>query len=140
MEQCHWSMKWITARKLCSVMEAVYRYKVTPKDNVSLLTTSVNTIHHYQVQLKGTDTLPSDEPKQQHTGYEVGDCVWTKIPDGLCTSYIIGRVTDMIGPQYVLVLEMPYHVRDLHPIVSSSVSESISDSEFSTQNTSLSFV
>ena len=39
VERCHWSLKRIAARKLCPIMEAVYWYNATPKDNVSPLTT-----------------------------------------------------------------------------------------------------
>ena len=52
-------------------MEAVYWDNVTPKDNVSPLTTPANLIHLYQVQLKGIDAL-LDEPKQPQIGYDVG--------------------------------------------------------------------
>ena len=41
-------------------MEAVYWYNVTPKDNVSPLTSPANLIHRYCVQL---NALPLDKPK-----------------------------------------------------------------------------
>lgn len=50
-------------RKLCSIMETVDWYNVTPKVDVLLLTTPTNMIHHYQVRLIGIDaaTLPAQD-------------------------------------------------------------------------------
>ena len=111
MEQCHQSMKQIAAKKLCPIIEAVYWYNVTLKDNVSPLTDPANLIHCYRVRLKGINALPPDETKQLHIGYDVGDHVWLKTPNGLCTlPYACGRITGMISPQNFLVNEMPHHV------------------------------
>lgn len=49
VERCHRSVKQIAVRKQCTIMEAVYWYNVTPKDNVSLLTAPANLIHRYHV-------------------------------------------------------------------------------------------
>ena len=116
-------------------MEAVYWYNATPKDNVSLLTTPVNLIHHYRVRQKGIDALPPDRPKQQQIRYDVGNRVWMKTPNGCCMSpYARGRVTGVISPQNVLINGMPCHVRDLRPVISLDTPESGSDSKLSTQN------
>ena len=58
VEWCHRSVKRITVRKQCPIMEAVYWYNVILKDNVSLLTAPANLIHHYRIQLKGINALP----------------------------------------------------------------------------------
>lgn len=134
VERCHRSVKLIAARKQCTIMEAVYWYNVTPKDNVSPLTAPANLIHRYHVRLKGIVAHPPDRPKQQ-SGYNVGDRVWMKTPIGRCTSpYTRGYVTGVISPQNILVDGMPRHVRDLRPLMGSSASESGSDSEFLTQS------
>lgn len=48
---------------------------------MSLLTVPANMIHQYQVQLEGINAIPLAEPKQQHIGYEVGDCAQLKVPE-----------------------------------------------------------
>ena len=75
-ERCHRSVKWIAASKQCPIMEAVYWYNATTKDNVSPLTAPANLIYSYCVWLKGIDAHPTDKPKQQQIRYDVGDCVW----------------------------------------------------------------
>ena len=65
VERYHRSVKWIAARKQCPIMEAVYWYNATPKDNVLPLTAPINLIHRYHVRLKGIDVPPLDKPKQQ---------------------------------------------------------------------------
>ena len=108
VERCHWRVKQIAARKQCPIMEAVYWYNATPKDNVSPLTAPVNLIYRYRVRLKGIDALPPDNPKQQQIRYEVGYPVWMKTPNRRCTSpYASRRVTGVISPQNVLVDGMP---------------------------------
>ena len=99
VERCHWSRKWITARKQCPIIEAVYWYNVTSNDNVSLLTAPANLIHCYLIRLKGINALPPDKPEQQQMRHDIGDCVWMKTPNGWCTSpYTCGRVTGVISP------------------------------------------
>ena len=71
MEQCHWSVKRIAARKLSYIMEAVYWYNVIPKDNVSPLT--ANMIYHCQVWLKGIDALPPADPEGDHSWVRVSN-------------------------------------------------------------------
>ena len=54
-ERCNRSVKRIATRKQSTVMEAVYRYNAALKDDVSIASASANTIHSYQVQIKGND-------------------------------------------------------------------------------------
>ena len=116
-------------------MGAVYWYIVTPKHDVSPLTSPANLFHRYRIRLKGIDTHPPDEHKQLQIGYDKGDCVWVKIPNGQCTSpYTHWHVTVVISLQNVLVDGMPRHIRDLRPIMGSNTFESRSDSELSTQS------
>ena len=48
--------------------------------------------------------------------------------------YAHGRVTGVISQENVLVNRMPHHVRNLHPVMGLSTSESGSDSKLSTQS------
>ena len=117
-----------------SIMEAVYWYNVTPKDNVLPLTAPANQIHCYWVWLKGINALTLDEPKQLQIGYNMSDRVWIKTQNGRCMSpYTHGGVTGVISPQNVLVDRMPCHVRDLRPVMGSNTSESESNSKLSTR-------
>ena len=135
MEQCHRSVKRFAARKQCPIMEAVYWYNATPKDNVWPLTAPINLIHCYHVWLKGIDAPPLDKPEQHQIRYDVGDRVWMKTPNGQCTSpNARGCVTGVICSQNVLINGMPCHVRDLRPIIGLDTSEKGSDSELSTQS------
>ena len=129
----HQSVKQIAVKKQCPIMEAVYQYNVTSKDNVSPLTSPANLIHRYWVWLKSIDALPPDEPKQLQIGYNVGDCVWIKTLNGWCPfPYTGGYVTGVIRPQNILVDGMLHHVRYLRPVVGSNTLVSRSDSELST--------
>ena len=135
VERCHRSVKRIAARKQCPIMEAVHWYNATPKDNVSPLTAPISLIHRYRVRLKGIDAPSLDKPEQQQIRYDVGDRVWMKTLNGRCTSpYARGHVTGVISSQNVLVNGMPYHVRDLCPVIGLDTSEGGSDSELSTQS------
>ena len=124
VEQCHWNVKRTAARKQCSIMEAVYWYNVTPKDNVLPLTAPANLIHRYRVRLKGINVLPPDKSKQQQMRYDVDDPVWMKTPNGRCMSpYTPGCVVGVISPQNVLVNKMLHHVRDLCPVIGLNTSK-----------------
>ena len=57
-ERSHRTIKRIAARKNCTIMEAVYRYNVTPKDNVSDLTAPGNSIYRYRMRVKDVDRAP----------------------------------------------------------------------------------
>ena len=109
-------------------MDAIYWYNVTPRDNVSPLTAPANLIHRDWDQLKGINALSPDELKKLQIGYNMGDHVWIKTPNGQSTSpYAHRHVTGVISPQNVLVDRMPYHVRGLRPVMSLNTLESGSD-------------
>ena len=85
VERSHRTIKRIAARTQCLVMEAVYWYNVTPKDNVSASTAPANIIYSYTARIRGVDvTLPPEDARP--SSYEVGDSVWVKIPHGRCTT------------------------------------------------------
>lgn len=56
VERCHRTLKRIEARKQCRVIEAVYWYNVTSKDDMSALSAPANMVYSYKVRLKGIDT------------------------------------------------------------------------------------
>ena len=53
VERFHCTIKRIDARSQCSIIEAVYWYNVTPKDDTTASTALANSIHMYQVPIKG---------------------------------------------------------------------------------------
>ena len=109
------------SKEAMPIMEAVYWYNITSRDNVSPLTAPAN-----WVQLKGINALPPDEPKQLQIGYDVGNCVWIKT--------LIGWwITSVISPENILDDSMHRHVRDLHPGMGSNTLESGSDNKLSAQ-------
>ena len=74
VERSHRTIKRIAARTRCSVMEAVYWYNVTPKDDASASTAPANIIYSYTARIRGVDvTLPPEEAGP--SSYEVGDSV-----------------------------------------------------------------
>ena len=99
IEQNHRTVKTITARKDCTVSEAVYWYNVTPKDDVSLSTAPTDALHRYHVRVKGIET--NLQPEQEVSGEMIkeGDVVWVKKPCSKCTTrYGTGHVTEVISP------------------------------------------
>ena len=77
-ERSHRTIKHIATRTRCSVMQAVYWYNVTPKDDVSASTAPANVIYSYPACIKSIDVilLPDDAGP---SSYKVGDSVWVKI-------------------------------------------------------------
>ena len=116
VERSHRTIKRIAARTRCSVMEAVYWYNVTPKDDASASTAPANIIYSYIARIRGVDvTLPPEEAGP--SSYEVGDSVWVKIPQGRCTTQFgKGTITGVYSPHSVLVDGIPRHVKDVRPV------------------------
>ena len=116
VERSHRTIKHIATRTQCSVMEAVYWYNVTPKDDVSASTIPANMIYSYPAHIKGIDViLPLEDAGPSN--YKVGDSVWVKIPHGRCTTQFgKGTITCMYSPHLVLVDEIPRHVKDVRPL------------------------
>ena len=116
MERSHRTIKRIAARTRCSVMEAVYWYNVTPKDDASASTAPANIIYSYTARIRGVDvTLPPEDAGP--SGYEVGDSVWVKIPHGrYTTQFGKGTITRVYSPHSVLVDGTPRHVKGVRPV------------------------
>ena len=116
VERSHRTIKHIATRTRCSVMEAVYWYNVTPKDDVSASTAPANVIYSYLARIKGIDViLPPDDVGP--SSYKVGDSVWVKIPHGRCTTQFgKGTIMGVYSPHSVLVDGTPYHVKDVRPL------------------------
>ena len=98
VERSHCTIKRIATRTWCSVMEAVYWYNVTPKDDVSALTAPANVIYSYPTRIQGIDVIlpPKDAGP---SSYKVGDSVWVKIPHGRCTTQFgKGTITGVYSP------------------------------------------
>ena len=60
-------------------------------------------------------------PKQTMLAqYKEGDVVWVKNPHGWCMSkFVTGCITRITSPQSVVVNNIPWHVGDVHPWISS---------------------
>ena len=113
VERSHRTIKRIAARTRCSVMEAVYWYNVTPKDDASASTAPANLIYSYTARIRGVDvTLPPEDAGPSR--YKVGDNVWVKIPHGRCTTQFgKGTITGVYSPHSVLVDRTPRHIKDV---------------------------
>ena len=107
------SIVCIATRTWCSVMEAVYWYNVTPKDDSSASTTPANVIYSFMARIKGIDVMSPPEDAGP-SSYKVGDSVWVKIPHGQCTTqFVKGTITGVYSPYSVLVDGTPHHVKDV---------------------------
>ena len=112
------TVKRITARKQCTILEAVYWYNVTLKDDISSVTAPANMVYGYSIRLKGIDGMPAPTHNQQQAVFKPGDQVWVKTPHGRCTTkYKVGRVTGITSVQNITGDGMPRHMKDLWPIV-----------------------
>ena len=112
-ERCHRSVKRISARTSCSILEAVYWYNVTPKDDEHESSAPANCIYRYAIRVRGIDPR-SETPEPVICRYQVGDHVWMRPPSNRCNKkYDLGKVTRVISEQSVEVGGIPRHVRDL---------------------------
>ena len=128
IKQCHRTVKRIAARKQCTILEAVYWYNVTPKDDVSSATAQANMVYQYSIQLKGINGTPAPTHNQQQAVFKLGDRVWVKTPHRQCTTkYKVGCVTGITSVQNITTDGMPCHVKDLRPIVGPGQSTVYSD-------------
>ena len=113
VERCPRTIKRIAARMRCSIMEALYWYNVTPKDDTTASTAPANAIYNYCVRVKGIDTASPLEHVDSGP-YNVGDAVWGKTPHGQCsTQFKKGIVMRIYSPHSVLINGIPRHIRDL---------------------------
>ena len=128
IRRCHRTVKRIAARKQCTIPEAVYWYNVTPKDDVSSVTSPANMVYWYRIRLKEINGTLAPTHNQQQAVFKPGDQVWVKTPHGRCTTkYKVGRVTRITSVQNIMVDGMPCHVKDLRPIVGPGQSTVCSD-------------
>ena len=118
IERCHRTVKRITARKRCTIPEAVYWNNVTPKDDVSSATAPANMVYQYRIRLKWINGTLALTHNQQQAIFKPGDRVWVKTPHGrYTTKYKEGRVTGITSAQNITVDGMLHHVKYLRPIV-----------------------
>ena len=70
VERSHCTIKHIVTRTRCLVMEAVYWYHVTPKDDASASTAPANMIYSYTAHIKGIDVMlpPEDTRLSSYKG------------------------------------------------------------------------
>ena len=73
IEHCQQTVKRIAARMWCSIQEAVYWY-ITPRDDLTTLTTPANRIYSYEQRIKGINQV-SDISKNTKELYKIGDLV-----------------------------------------------------------------
>ena len=99
-ERSHRSIKRIAARKQCTILEAMYWYNVTPKEDVSPVTVPAIAINTYWIRAKGIDVVLSPDNKVVFRPYAVRDLVWMKPPSSQCTTrFKQGIVTGVISQQ-----------------------------------------
>ena len=116
VERSHRTIKRITTRTRCSVMEAVYWYNVIPKDDASASTAPANIIYSYTARIKCVDVMLPPEDAGS-SSYKVGDSVWVKIPRGRCTTQFgKGTFTGVYSQHSVLVDRTPRYVKDVRPL------------------------
>ena len=71
VERSHHTIKCTATRTWCSVMEAVYWYNVTPKDDTLASTAPANGIYSYPARIKGIDVILPPEDAGPNS-YKVG--------------------------------------------------------------------
>ena len=73
-ERCHCTVKRITMRLCCSIVEDMYWSNVTPKDNKTPLSAPANGIYQYEQCVKGVDPKPSLLEDRSNV-YQIGEPV-----------------------------------------------------------------
>ena len=113
VERSHRTIKRIATRTQCLVMEAVYWYNVTPKDDALASTTPANVIYSYMARIKSIDIMSPPEDAGP-SSYKVGDSVWVKILHWrFTTQFGKGTITGVYNPHSVLVDGTPRHAKDV---------------------------
>uniref|UniRef100_A0A5S6QCI9 Integrase catalytic domain-containing protein n=1 Tax=Trichuris muris TaxID=70415 RepID=A0A5S6QCI9_TRIMR len=113
IERCHRTVKVIAARKECGISEAVYWYKLRPRDDCSEATAPANAIYRYPVRVCGIDPVTHDVQDVSNSFVE-GDLVWVRQPGGRCDSqFAKGTITKILSDQTVEVDGMARHVKDI---------------------------
>lgn len=130
VERNHRSVKTIATRKNCSVLEAVYWYNVTPKDNLSPSTAPADVLHTYHIRVRGIDATPPPESQITEGEYK-GTLSGSRLRGKCITKFGTGHVTEVVSQQSVRVNGTPRHVRDLRPFLGSNptTDEDTEDSE-----------
>ena len=127
IERCHRTVKVITARKGCSVAEAVYLYNLRPQDDVTTSTAPGNMLYRYQVRVREVDPCEEKEPEAEGP-HQVGDKVWVRPPKVRCDEqHRKGTVTKVLSHQAVEVDGVPRHIKDLHPRTCQGEAEAAED-------------
>ena len=85
VERCHSTVKRIAVMLRCLIVEAMYWYIATPKDNEMPSSMPANGIYQYQQHVEGIDPKLS-LPKVRSNVYQVGELVWVKPPNSQCTT------------------------------------------------------
>ena len=116
-ERNHRSVKTLAARKRCSVLEAVYRYNVMPRDD-DPGSSPANVLFRYKLRVPDVDDMTTVPEESGCDRFKVGDRVWVRDPSRRCdVPSSIGTVTGNVSEQCVEVDGMPRHVRDLRPVI-----------------------
>ena len=90
VEWNHRTVKVNTARKHCSIAEAVHLYNVTPCDGTTVIKAPGNGVYRYEVQdcvwsaqeQHTLDTTPGNDEGEEYT---TGDIVWVRQRGERCT-------------------------------------------------------
>lgn len=125
VERSHRSIKVIATRKRCSIPEAVYRYNVSPTDDVTAASAPASRAHNHQIRVRGIDRRDpaTAEVSVRRSGYVPGERVWVRRAGTRCDQRSrAGVVTGEISDVSVEVDGVPHHVRDIRARGDSPVS------------------
>ena len=73
VERCHRTVKFIAARKGCSIAEAVYLYNITPGDDCSPTSTPANMLYGYSVRVREEDMSKRSDATAANNPHQSGE-------------------------------------------------------------------
>ncbi|KFD68333.1 LOW QUALITY PROTEIN: hypothetical protein M514_19379 [Trichuris suis] len=112
IERCHRSVKVIATRKGCAVSEAVYWYKLIPRDDCSQATAPAEAIYAYPLRVRAVDSVVHEV--QDKSIYSSRDEVWVKPAGSRCDSQFgRGIVTKVLSGQAVEVDGTLRHIKGI---------------------------
>lgn len=129
VERNHRTVKRMAARSKSNILDMVYWYNVSPKDNVEDSSVPMNGVYVYE---RTFPNLKQDRGKvaTKNSAFYVGQRVYVKPKNARCTDeWPIRKVSNVRNDLTVEIDHIPRHVADIRPVGENDSTEDHEDHE-----------